>query len=803
MTTLQLIPFKKTYTLPIRQAVREYISANHKDTHPDAFKWDISRWESLRKECTGDSVHLDRIKHTLSYHAQLVFVLTKLPFDIGLEVSYTPVFNPAALPLTLRNLIYERAGVLFNLAALYSQLAASEDRSTVQGLKQMRTHLQAAAGTLHYMISFATPSLRNSVAEEDMPLDLTDSFLSSLESLMLAQAQEAVWRVAVIDNFKNVLIAKLAARVSSLYKESLRAITESPTRIKHLFPTGWTAHLEAKELHFEAVSQFRKSVDDLDANRYGHEIARLTLAQIAVKKGHEVARKGGVSPTVQKELKSLLDALQTNITRAERDNDLIYHHEVPAASSLSIIDEITMAKATIVEALTEPKTAIGNDAIIFGELLGYGARVAIEIYEDRRKNWLQEEVVACAQRLEDDVTTVLQSLNLPAALEALEKPIGLPPSLLKKAEEVRSEDGPARVQSSVENVRRLAQRNTDLLNEAMDILDQEAERDEVFQAEAPGTRAPSQEANKNLILKADRYRQVLDEATQSDEVVRDKWLDWEQNITELTWNEADLQAAVPSSTTSLASNGGSTSSTQVHARQLRSLLESLDDLQRSRKETVTRAQRRVESDDITPRILKAAAAIERWVEVQPSMFEDVLDEELAKFDKFRGDLDEGAQKQEVLLESIKERNAMFLQSRKEDASVKERERILQSLDLAYHKYKEITRNLDEGLKFYNDLGVILSQFKETCKEWAYHRSDEMNLLVQTLHDLNFDGEPAQPATPAPPQSPGRSAAAFSPVSAPPQTRSHKQGPPKAVLPPLSSGQWETIVLPPPPPKRST
>lgn len=41
---------------------------------------------------------------------------------------------------------------------------------------------------------------------------------------------------------------------------------------------------------------------------------------------------------------------------------------------------------------------------------------------------------------------------------------------------------------------------------------------------------------------------------------------------------------------------------------------------------------------------------------------------------------------------------MFLQSRKEDASVKERERILQSLDLAYHKYKEITRNLDEGLK---------------------------------------------------------------------------------------------------------
>ena len=39
-----------------------------------------------------------------------------------------------------------------------------------------------------------------------------------------------------------------------------------------------------------------------------------------------------------------------------------------------------------------------------------------------------------------------------------------------------------------------------------------------------------------------------------------------------------------------------------------------------------------------------------------------------------------------------------MRSRKEDASVKERELALQSLDLAYHKYKEIIRNLDEGLK---------------------------------------------------------------------------------------------------------
>lgn len=62
--------------------------------------------------------------------------------QIGLEIPYAPVFSPSAPPVTLRNLLYERAAVLFNLAALYSSLAAGQDRSTAQGLKQMIAHYQ-------------------------------------------------------------------------------------------------------------------------------------------------------------------------------------------------------------------------------------------------------------------------------------------------------------------------------------------------------------------------------------------------------------------------------------------------------------------------------------------------------------------------------------------------------------------------------------------------------------------------------------------------------------------------------------
>lgn len=160
--------------------------------------------------------------------------------------------------------------------------------------------------------------------------------------------------------------------------------------------------------------------------------------------------------------------------------------------------------------------------------------------------------------------------------------------------------------------------------------------------------------------------------------------------------------------------------TQSHARALRVLLEQLDDLARERNQLVSRAQRLADADDISTRIQKEAAGLETWVEVQPSMFEDTLDQELVKYDKFRHDIEDGAAKQTELLENVKEsppqqqltasdviiipfsplqtRMDSFLLSRREDPPVKEREYALQSLDLSYHKYKEIVRHLDDGMQ---------------------------------------------------------------------------------------------------------
>lgn len=82
------------------------------------------------------------------------------------------------------------------------------------------------------------------------------------------------------------------------------------------------------------------------------------------------------------------------------------------------------------------------------------------------------------------------------------------------------------------------------------------------------------------------------------------------------------------------------------------LIEELEDLHRDRNQLVRRAQSLADADDIRVRILKVSSGFERFAQVEPAMFEDVLDEELAKYDKFLREIDEVGQKQNHILSDI-------------------------------------------------------------------------------------------------------------------------------------------------------
>lgn len=156
--------------------------------------------------------------------------------------------------------------------------------------------------------------------------------------------------------------------------------------------------------------------------------------------------------------------------------------------------------------------------------------------------------------------------------------------------------------------------------------------------------------------------------------------------------------------------------TKTQVRALRGLLESLEDLVADRARLAGQVKRQANSDNIKPRILREAAAVDKWVDVKPAMFEGTIEEELGKFDKYQEQLEHTRETQEDMLTKLKvssltawsiqdlssasryEHNELFVKSRLEDAELQSREHILQSLDLAFHNYKEIATNLEQCLK---------------------------------------------------------------------------------------------------------
>jgi programmed cell death 6-interacting protein len=87
------------------------------------------------------------------------------------------------------------------------------------------------------------------------------------------------------------------------------------------------------------------------------------------------------------------------------------------------------------------------------------------------------------------------------------------------------------------------------ISQAFDILDNEASEDETFFEQLPNGGSQiatnsgyyaSQRANKDLIAKANSYRQILENAAASDATVRSKWEEWEENVTVLCADQVDL-----------------------------------------------------------------------------------------------------------------------------------------------------------------------------------------------------------------------------------------------------------------------
>jgi programmed cell death 6-interacting protein len=73
----------------------------------------------------------------------------------------------------------------------------------------------------------------------------------------------------------------------------------------------------------------------------------------------------------------LLTSVEGDLVKREKDNDNIYHHEILPSSSLAPIAQRSLVKSELPAELVDPAKILGSEHLIFGELVGWGAKEAI------------------------------------------------------------------------------------------------------------------------------------------------------------------------------------------------------------------------------------------------------------------------------------------------------------------------------------------------------------------------------------------------------------------------------------------
>lgn len=736
-SNILFLPFRKSHSVNLTEAIKQYISSKY-DQHPDMFKDDLESIEKLRSTAIhAQEPHPSNVPKLQQYAAQLVWLSGKFPVDVGVEFPWYPALGyNTGRPVSRNNLRYELANIAFNLAAMYSQLAMSSNRSTPDGLKVAANNFCLAAGTISHLRNTILPELRT-----EPPEDMDLMTLDCLEKLMLAQGQECFWQKAVKDGLKDATIAKLAARVSDLYNEATEAGIQSDA-----ISSEWIHHMTAKHHHFAAAAQYRAACDTLEKRKYGEEVARLKDSLTCVNEALKEQRY--INKVVLADLNGLKNRVTEDLKRAEKDNDMIYLLPVPPKAELKILDRANMVVSRVPKEIAESNALLGDHGelgpALFSKLVPYSVHLAASIYVDRRDRLVNTTIVEELENLTAQIHEVLRSLNLPGSLQALEKPLGLPPGLMAHAEEIRQQDGIHRLERSMEDTQKLMYSDQAVYNEGVEILKSEAVEDENARRRygtALWTRPTAEQAAPKLYAQIKEIDGYFKAAANSDNIVKTKLRENERFIRLLSGPDHDLENYVPS-----GRRPAITGDVEREAGKLRGCFNELSRLESRRRRKIEALRTKAKQDDISksfsnplrslltaldPELLREAARLEREYPMQTIeavQFENLFDRRLQMYDVDQDMVQEEEKEQAEATKRLQDANASFLIARRGDQSTKQREQALQNLENAYFKYKEIISNSDVGRKFYNDLAKIVNRFRDDVRSFAYQRKSEASQI---------------------------------------------------------------------------
>ncbi|XP_031443371.1 rhophilin-2 isoform X2 [Clupea harengus] len=234
------------YSVPFKDFLLEHYSEDGHD-----FQEEISDLMDQRQACRTPSRSEEGIDLLAGYFSQLALLESRFfspNRQIGIFFTWYDTFT--GVPVCQQNISLERASVLFNMGALYTQIATRCHRQSSSGLQEAISALQRAAGVLHHLKETFThtPSY-----------DMSPAMLSMLVRMILAQAQECLFEKIALPGIRNLFLSLLkmaqeTAKVSEMYDHVHQSMIQTP--IKDNVPFFWSTMAQVKSSHYRSLAHY-------------------------------------------------------------------------------------------------------------------------------------------------------------------------------------------------------------------------------------------------------------------------------------------------------------------------------------------------------------------------------------------------------------------------------------------------------------------------------------------------------------------------------------------------------------------
>lgn len=713
-TNLLHIPLRKTTPVDIGESIGQIIEKEfHRTT---SYESDLVYISGLRFQILSlqdEAVHVKDIEVLFQYYTQLNVLTDKFSDDF-MEFTWYGTLGHGTLGLTptiTRSLFVEKLNVLYQCGSIYSQLALLESRYSEQGLKKLCQYLQLAAGcfdNISILVDKHTSGAK-------IPTDFLGDTVQCLKWIMLAQAQEKVWQKALLDEkMKNTIIARLSKQISEYYAQALDLAHKS-----RYIRIEWMNHLTVKMLHFQAASYFRMAKVSLDNYEYGVQVGLLKVAKDACEQAARA--KKYVSTYVLEDLVGITETVNEAFRVADKENDLIYMNIIPEENDLPTIQGAPMVRCLDPPFVEKPTKQI------FVDLLPYIVVQARIAYRDREKWYLTNSFEDAVRTGNELIVNYLTERNIQATLNFLQEPEKIPESIVENMDAISKSGGREAVYGTIRQRDQLAALISQILDSCKERLELDNQEDELFRQQYDNSGLePTSEAAKDLITKVNKVENYIVQANKGDNTVNMRFKELTPMLKIYEGGLDALSKYIPD-----ASLMNLDAKVSEIVNNLNIQIHQYKQLQDERQNVYTRAigksktrpianaittaykaePSRLYNEDGSQRVDAFEEIFERHLQIYNSEVEELKSIDL-KQKEFESRID-------YLSKKLKSKQAKI-----DDNNKCDRQKALESLDIAYAKSLELTSNLDEGIKFYSAFTDKVRTVLTECTDFLETRRNQ-------------------------------------------------------------------------------